>query len=264
MTTREYSEDYDDPILAEVYDIHQTYTDDVELILRFIGDSESLNILECFSGTGRMLIPLASAGHRITGIEIAGAMMERAREKLNALDPEIGERVSLLHADIFDTDWGMGFDVVLLGANCFFELSSASDQEECISKAAKALRNGGYLYVDNNDWGGGVNPKNVGSEWKGLEGTCQDGTYARWTGRITDVDESEGVMHFVRTCFIRLPDGKETEVEVPGSKRPIGGDEVESWLVKHGFEILDKFGDRQETPYEKGSSDRAIFWARRV
>jgi len=79
------SGNYDDPVLAEIYDQCEIGTEDVELLRRLLRGYGPLNILECFSGTGRILIPLACDGHGITGIEIAEAMNARAASKLAAL-----------------------------------------------------------------------------------------------------------------------------------------------------------------------------------
>jgi len=102
MEECKYSASYDDPLLAELYDQTETYTDDVELIRRLIGDSGPLNILECFSGTGRILIPLAQDGHRVTGIEIAPAMNARAVEKISRLPSDVQDKVTLKVQDVLD------------------------------------------------------------------------------------------------------------------------------------------------------------------
>ena len=63
--------DFEDPYaeLPDLYDLeHAGFSDDVELYLRLaevVGDP----ILELGCGTGRVLAPLAAAGHRITGID---------------------------------------------------------------------------------------------------------------------------------------------------------------------------------------------------
>ena len=82
MNPYKYSSNYDDPLLAELYDQSETYTDDVDLIRRLIGNRGPFNILECFSGTGRLLVPLAYDGHKMTGIDIAASMSKRAFEKI--------------------------------------------------------------------------------------------------------------------------------------------------------------------------------------
>jgi len=65
--------DYDDAVLAELYERRETYADDVDLIRRLIARGGPLNVLECFCGTGRIALPLAQDGHCVTGIDIAAA-----------------------------------------------------------------------------------------------------------------------------------------------------------------------------------------------
>jgi SAM-dependent methyltransferase len=146
MEEYKYSGNYDDPLLAFLYDQEENYTNDIELIQKLIGKRGPLNILECFSGTGRILLSLAQDGHRITGIEIAPAMNARALEKIAKLGNEIKNRVTLKVQDVLDGRWGAGFDLVILGANAFYELPSAEMQEQCIKFASKSLVTDGYIY----------------------------------------------------------------------------------------------------------------------
>ena len=81
MREYRYSGDYNDPLLAELYDLSETYTDDIRLLRSLIGDTGPLKILECFSGTGRILIPLVQDGHAVTGIEISEAMQALMLDK---------------------------------------------------------------------------------------------------------------------------------------------------------------------------------------
>lgn len=262
MDRLERSMDYDDPLLAEIYDLEETWTGDVELIRALLPTQTPLNILECFSGTGRILIPLAQDGHRLTGIDVSEAMTARARTRLTALGEQVQENVRLVVADALLEDWGRGYDVVLLGGNCFFELPSPESQKECVRRASASLVSGGHLYIDTTDGSGhGADPAEVGTEWTGLEGTGVDGTYGKLSARVVDVD-ANGVAHFVRTWYRKRPDGAEESAEYAACKYPVSGDEVEVWLDRHGFQIVEKYQDHAQMPY-KGDSGRAIFWARK-
>ncbi len=64
-----------EPHVAEVYDQQQTFTDDIELLKRLIGDRSLLCILEPFCGTGRILIPLAEDGHNLVGLDQAKGLV---------------------------------------------------------------------------------------------------------------------------------------------------------------------------------------------
>lgn len=262
MEEYKYSGNYDDPVLAELYDLTETEQDDVTLLRKLIGDSGPLRILECFSGTGRILVPLLQDGHMVTGIELAPAMRARAWTKIARLDADIRSRARLRVVDALDGDWGVGYDLVIMGGNAFYELPSAELQERCVQFAQRALKPGGYLFIDNNDykgdWGGGP----FGKERVVFEGTVSDGTFARYTMKAIRFDEERQVLYVERTTYKRTPDGHEVVHKYIGKKHPVTMEEVRTWLLRHGFEVVKLFGDRQGMPYTPGS-ERAIFWAKR-
>ena len=262
MNQYKYSTDYDDHLLAELYDLSETYTDDVDLLRQLITRSGPLKILECFSGTGRILRPLAQDGHVITGIELAEAMQARAKLKLSKLGKEIRQRVELKTQDVLVGNWGTGYDLVIIGANSFYELSSANAQEKCIRFAWEALKPGGFIYVDNNDYKNNWANGPFGREQIIFEGTGTNGVFGRFTVKSVSFDTLNEVLEIERTWFNRAPGGTETIVQYRGKKHPVRAAEVEAWLLKHGFTILQLFGDRRGNPYTP-ESNRAIFWAQK-
>ena len=263
MTDRyKYALNYDHPLLAELYDRSENYTDDLELIRRLIAELGTLNILEPFSGTGRLLIPLVKDGHTSTGIEISCCMNARAAVQVAFLPDDVAARVRLRVEDIFRAKWGKGYDLVLLACNCFYELPSAELQEECIRKASQALKKGGHVYVDNNNYMGGWDDGPFGKELTILAGEDRQGTYGRSSMKHVSFDKKTNVLTIRRKWYVREPDGEESETEYTTLKHPVTGAEVESWLNAHNFEILQKFGDRKGGPYTD-TSDRAIFWAKK-
>lgn len=262
MQEYEYSCNYCDSLLAELYDQFERDTDDVELIRRLVGKSGPLNILECFSGTGRILIPLAQDGHRITGIEMAPAMNARAAGRISNLPNDLQNKVTLKVQDALDGQWGSGYDLVIMSANAFYELPSAETQEQCIRFAREALLPGGHIFIDNDDYKGDWGKGPFGKERIIFEGTGMDGTFGRSTMEWLKFDEEEGVLHIKRAWFTRTPDGVENRIEYIGKKHPVSAREVEGWLKGYDFQIFQVFGDRQGNSYTK-ESDRAIFWARK-
>jgi len=263
MEEFKYSGDYDDPLLAELYDRFENYTADVDLLRRLIGDSHPLNILECFSGTGRILVPLAQDGHRITGIEIAPSMNARAAAKIAALGKKVQNAVTLKVQDVLDGNWGSGYDLVIFGGNAFYELPAAETQEKCIRLAREALVLGGRIFVDNNDYKGDWGTGPFGKERVVFEGEGADGTWGRYSMESLRFDEEQHVLDMKRTRMTRLPDGTGTRREYLGKKHPVSYQEIRTWLEKYGFEILELFGDRQGNSYTEASG-RAIFWAEKI
>lgn len=262
MKEYKYSGNYDEPLLAFLYDQEENYTDDVELLRKLIGNQGPLNILECFSGTGRILVPLAQDGHRVTGIEIAQAMNARAVEKIAKLGDDIKNRVTLKIQDALDGQWGTGYDLVILGANTFYELHSAAMQERCIKFAHESLVSGGFVYIDNNDFDGDWDENSFGKERIIFEGKNENGNYGRYTMTGERVDKKNGVLYIKRGWFKRTAKGNEKYTEYIGKKHPVSADEVKDWLRRYHFDIVHIYGDRKGMPYSKGAN-RAIFWARK-
>jgi SAM-dependent methyltransferase len=262
MRRYKYALDYDDPILAELYDQQEDYLDDVQLLLELVGGSAHLKILEPFSGTGRVLIPLTLAGHRVTGIEIAPSMGERARSKSKDLSIPVGASISILIGDALQLGWGEGLDLVILGSNCLYELSTVDQQIQCIEKAALALRQGGRVFVDNNNYRGDWGRDPFPQERVVLEGTAADGSQGQLVLRSLGFDEETQTLTMQRQWSRRALDSPEYVDEYSCCRRPVSGKEVRSWLEQYDFHIERSFGNRAKEPFSV-SSDRAIFWARR-
>jgi len=253
-----------EPHIAEIYDQNETYTDDVELIRRLIGGRERLRILEPFCGTGRILVPLALDGHELVGLDLARGMLARARMKIDRLPPEARTRITLVEADVLNEEWPRGFDLVVLGGNCFYELATPQEQETCIASTAASLNPGGYVYVDNNHMEGDLDEswQKPGKRSGFPTGTCADGTQVESTTEIIWYDVPRRLAKFRRRTKVTLPDGNVVKREYVQQKHPVSAFEVRTWLEAHGFVIERTFGDRAGNPCTE-TSKRAIFWARK-
>ncbi len=251
--------------IAEIYEQIETQMGDVGLIRTLIAESRPLRILEPFCGTGRILIPLALDGHELWGVDQAKAMLDCARAKAAQLPEDAQRRITLTEADVTATAWPGDFDLVILGANCFYELATAQEQEGCIASAAEALRPGGHVYVDNNHMEGELD-----EDWRrpGVNanrfptGACADGTRLQGTIETIWYDAPRRLVRFRRTVRVTLPDGRTTSREWVQQKHPVSAVEVRMWLERHGFIIEQTYGGRDASPYTP-TSGRAIFWARR-
>jgi len=257
--------DVDDHI-AEIYDKTETYADDVDLIRRLIGGSDALRILEPFCGAGRILIPLAQDGHEMVGLDQAKSMLNRARMKIERLDEEVAKRITLIEADAVTEEWPKGFDLVILGANCFYELATPDEQEGCVASAAAALNARGYVYLDNNHMEGELD-----ESWRepGVHesvspvGLCDDGASVRATSETIWYDAPKRLWRCRRTVTVTLADGTVTVREWVQQKHPVSVVEQQTWLRRHGFVVEHLYRDRAGNPFTE-TSGRAIFWARKI
>lgn len=255
-----------DAHLAELYDKSETEKADIQLIRRLLPTGEPLQILEPFTGTGRILLPLAIDGHEITGIDQSHQMISRARQKIARQPEEVQYQVVLIEEDALQRDWQRGYDVIILGGNCFYELASAEEQESCIRKAARALKRGGHIYVDNDHMEGALDPawQVTGQrEKRGLSGACADGTQVESFAETTWFDAPNRLVRFQRQVEITPPGGETSVYRFEQQKHPVSAGEVRGWLEQNGFEVEQFFGDTQGSPYAD-ASPRAIFWAQKV
>jgi len=134
--------------IAELYDLeHSSFEGDLDLYLNLalaVGDP----ILELGCGTGRLLVPLAEAGHRVVGIDASQPMLERARVALEVAG--VSDRVALHHGSMTEAtavpDGSFGLAVVAL--NGLLLLPSADEQRQALTTARRALDPRGQLVLD--------------------------------------------------------------------------------------------------------------------
>jgi SAM-dependent methyltransferase len=260
MEKYEYAMNYDDALLAELYDQCETDMEDVDFLKKLIGAGHFYQILECFSGSGRILIPLLQDGHQLTGIEMANAMSERTRNKIEQINKELLCRTDLLVQDVCEGNWGKGYDIIIIGNNALFELPSAEMQERCIRLAYEALKSGGKLFIDTNNWRQRLSGEMLGDSWVALEGTVENGQYGKLTGEVIAINADKQVMEMKRTWLTRTADGKESLYEYTSYKHPVTYRELEQWINSYDFSYIHVYGDYLGNAFSQDSR-RVIFWA---
>ena len=247
---------------AEIYDREETQLADVALILSLAGDSRG-RVLEPFCGNGRILLPLAQAGFGVVGLDLSDSMLASLAQRVQQLPQPVRNRIEFAKCDVVVDPWPTGFDLVVLAANCLYELATTEEQQSCIRSAAGALPPGGHLYLDNNHMEGDLDP-----EWckAGVRtgvyptGACFDDTVVAGTIETIWHDSAKRLVKFRRTTTVLSPDGKVRRHEWVQQKHPPSTDEMRSWLMERGFAIEQLWGDRQRSQY-RPTSERAVFWA---
>ena len=184
--------------------------------------------------------------------------------KVDELAAKVQERITLLEANVISYEWPHSFDVVILGGNCFYELATPYEQEQCIVSAARALNVGGHIFVDNNHMEGELDEswRQPGARQGFPTGICDDGTHVESTTETIWYDAPARLVQFRRSTRVTLPDAQVIEREYIQQKHPVSTIEVWAWLNAHGFVVEHLYGDRSGSPYTV-TAKRAIFWARK-
>ena len=121
------------------------WDDDLQMVELYAARCGS-PILELGCGTGRVLLPLARRGYRITGIDASAAMLEQAQAKVTGED--LGELVTLVQQEMGELELGERFTLAFAALNSFAHLHTTGDQLAALARIHRHLNPGGLLILD--------------------------------------------------------------------------------------------------------------------
>jgi SAM-dependent methyltransferase len=134
--------------IAPYYDLlHAGLTQDTGFVLSLAARHPG-RVLELGCGTGRLLMPLARAGHHVLGLDNSLPMLELARRKLAAEQTAVQQRAGLVAADM--TAFGLApasFSFAFVPYNTFLHLDEAAALA-ALRAASRHLQRGGCLFLD--------------------------------------------------------------------------------------------------------------------
>ena len=125
--------------------------DDIDAYLALASATDG-PILELACGTGRVCIPLAAAGHRVTGIDRDHHMLDRARAAWERLTSEAAAATSghleLVHGDITSIGLDGRFGLVILAFNSLLLLAREGERAKSLSTMREHLTEDGRAVME--------------------------------------------------------------------------------------------------------------------
>jgi SAM-dependent methyltransferase len=200
-------------------------------------------VLEFAVGTGRVALPLASRGLKVSGIELSAPMAEQLAAKPGS------NQVSVTVGDMASTAVAGPFSLVYLVWNSLSNLRTQSEQVECFRNAARHLRPGGHLVIEL--WvpplrrlppGQTAAPFDVGDGHLGFD------TYNLVT--------QEASSHH----YTRRPDG--TVDYTVGRFRYLWPAECDLMAELAGLEFIARYADWHRSPFTNDSENHVSVWRR--
>lgn len=246
---------------ARFYDLdYEAFQEDVTLYLG-LAERTGGPLLELGCGTGRLLLPLARAGYHVTGVDLSPRMLEIAQAKVGMA--EVGERVTLVQADMRHVDLPQQYRLAFIAINSFMHLTTLEDQLEALRAWRKLLLPGGLLIIDVDN----PDPRHL------LEADGRLDLHGRWfdpTSGATvlkhmsrTLDAARQLQHVLFIYDEVLPDGQMRRTLAPFQARYLYRFEGELLLDKAGYRPEQVYGSYDLDPYGS-DSDRMIFVARRA
>jgi len=234
---------YENPRLAEIYDVDSAWSIDRDYYLALAGSSPQ-KILDLGCGTGLLCEAYAVKGHEVTGVDPSPAMLDIARQR------PYGQDIEWVQAFAQSYQSENRFDLIIMTGHTFQVLLGDDDIQATIATMSKHLNPGGRVAFESRnyaiDWAPRWNKDTV------LKLPCGDLPVSRcvhW--------QKDGQIFFeARFAF---PD----EVLVSQSKlRFLSREEIETHLAAFGLYAEKIFGDWNGNPFDENSSDEIIFIAR--
>lgn len=137
----------------------------VEGLVRLLELPAGARVLDLACGWGRIAVPLAQRGYRVTGLDLSETFLTMARESARAAGLDIDFR----RADMREIPFVAEFDAVIMMGTAFGVLESDEEDEKVLHAVARALRPGGRVLVDqgSREW---VFRHYQGRDWSEREG----------------------------------------------------------------------------------------------
>lgn len=254
--------------IAHYYDLtHADLTEDVDYILKLVGTTagsvHAVSIIELGCGSGRILLPLARAGHTITGIDTSTAMLASAQARLYAESTAIQQRVTLLEADMtqFDTQ-PTPFDWAIMPYNTFMHLEPRQ-MSLALKKIAQSLGENGRLFIDL------INPTAIANTPNDRLITLENTFTDHENGHIvvqqssSHLDDDTQTLHITWLYDATPPEGGTIHRTVAqAAYHYLYPHQLELLLREAGLRLLSITGDYDDTTYTEESNRLLILAAK--
>jgi SAM-dependent methyltransferase len=249
MTMDGYDERTYGDAFADVYDDWYEGISDVDTTVATLLElAERGHVLELGVGTGRLAVPLATAGRHdqviVTGLDTSEAMLQRLAERDHhrLVVPVLGTMTGPLPSG--------PFGLVFVAYNTLFNLTDRTLQADCFAAVAGVLRPGGRFVVeafvpDDTRGGSDVSVRTISADRVVLSVSIQRPDEQIAEGQFVEITEAGGVR--LRPWSIRYAAPDELD-ELAGA----AGFQVEHRWGSFGREPFDATADRHVTVYRLG------------
>lgn len=243
---------------ARYYDLqYMDFPQDVDFYID-LAEVTGGPVLECMSGTGRILIPLAMAGFEVLGVDRSPAMLDECTRKIDLCDPDVQARIEIIQDDVRKFKTERRFKLIIVPFNSFLHLLETRDQESALSNIHEHMEEDGMLVI------GIFNPDLSRPEGilrhKETILTDEGEVVSRFETQTFDHAAQKTTVHFF--FDISRQDKPMRRVTAMDTLRYLFHREMVELLQRTGFEVLEVYGDYKLSPFTK-NSDLMIFLARR-
>jgi SAM-dependent methyltransferase len=207
-------------------------------------------VLELGCGTGRILIPSASAGAHITGLDLSPLMLDACRRKVAALPSDVALRIELIEDSMTEFDLGRRFALITIPFRAFSHLITVDEQLACLASVRRHLAKDGELVFDvfqpRLDFI--IDPRAADETEDLPESPLPDGRTVRRTARRTQWRPSEQTFQIEFNYYIKDKSGDVERLQETFPFRYYFRFELDHLLARAGFEVAALYGWYDRSP----------------
>jgi len=234
---------------AWLYDLENrdNATDDIPFYRAYARELGG-NVLELACGTGRVAIPLAQDGNRVTGLDLSHEMLAVFREKLAAADGAKNTR--LVYGNMARFHFDEKYDLIITPFRAFQALTEDADIRGCLQCAREHLSENGRFIINvfrpygqlDQSW---LYPDTV--RWERMD---EAGRHVARTDRGDKIDENKQIIDVHYTYTITSGDGAVERFEDDLHLKYFYEAQLRDLLAEEGLVIHEEFGWYDKTPVE--------------
>lgn len=230
---------YEEPSLAELYDLDSGWSLDRDFYLALAGKAPQ-RVLDLGCGTGLLCDAYAALGHVVTGVDPARAMLDIARQKPN------GDRIDWVQAAAQHFRSPERFDLIIMTGHAFQVFLDDSDVLAVLATMRRHLAPGGLIAFES---------RNPAIDWP-----------ARWNRDADLAAEGHSIRQSRRVS--RMANRRiafDTHYELPGRTLVSSSEllflsrtEIEDHLTASGLRAEAVYGGWLSEPFDEAVSEEII------
>jgi len=238
--------------IARFYDAENAdMTDDLGLYDE-LADETGGPILDIGCGTGRVMLHLAQAGHRVVGLDHAEAMLARGSRKLDMMG-DLRARVRFVHGDVLDARLDDAFKLIVVPYNGFMHFSEQAEQLAALRRFREWIAPDGRLALDLPNAGEAFATQDDGALVLERMFTEPETGHLVMQQSVSALDRTAQHLH-VTWIYDKIGDGGAVHRTLaPLKLRYVFPGEMDLLLAATGWERLDVYGDYGREPFGEGS-----------
>jgi SAM-dependent methyltransferase len=205
--------------------------------------------LELGCGTGRLTLPLAETGHRLTGIDNSSAMLAVARRKARGA-PKVS---AFVLADVRSFALRSRFQLIMFAQNSLGHLHTLGDLLACLRCVRAHLADDGLFVID--IFNPFAHPLAIAPQAQSYIGSYVDKNGSRVA--VTETSRYDAAAQIQERVWRHAStDGRETVINF--CTRVFFPQELEALLRRSGFSIRAKYGSFAKEPFAEDSSQQLL------